>query len=119
MARCSHTGLLLICLSQFSGRSRLPRVVENLLVPKGRRRERDRQHAQQMARDLLRRTGFIASDAPSVDPEIRDPTNSPDRVELPGYPQLRLGQGVVIGGLTPLSLVAVMRHHLNQPGDLI
>ena len=34
MARCSHTtGLLLICLSQFSRRSRLPRVVENLRVP--------------------------------------------------------------------------------------
>ena len=33
MARCSHTGLLLICLSQFCRRSRLPRVVENLRVP--------------------------------------------------------------------------------------
>ena len=33
MARCSHTGLLLICLSQLTRRSKLPRVVENLRVP--------------------------------------------------------------------------------------
>ena len=33
MARCAHTGLLLICLSQFSRRSKLPRVVENPRVP--------------------------------------------------------------------------------------
>ena len=33
MARCAHTGLLLLCLSQFSRRSRLPRVVESLRVP--------------------------------------------------------------------------------------
>ena len=32
MARCAHTGLLL-CLSQFSRRSKLPRVVESLRVP--------------------------------------------------------------------------------------
>ena len=30
MARCADTGLLLICLSQFSRRSKPPRVVENL-----------------------------------------------------------------------------------------
>ena len=33
MARCAHTGLLLLCLSQFSRRSKLPRVVESLRVP--------------------------------------------------------------------------------------
>ena len=33
MARCSHTGLLLLCLSQFARRSKLPRVVESLRVP--------------------------------------------------------------------------------------
>ena len=33
MARCSHTGLLLFCLSQFARRSKLPRVVESLRVP--------------------------------------------------------------------------------------
>ena len=33
MARCVHTGLLLLCLSQFTRRSKLPRVVENLRVP--------------------------------------------------------------------------------------
>ena len=33
MASYSHSGLLLICLSQFSRRSRLPGVVENLRVP--------------------------------------------------------------------------------------
>ena len=33
MARCAHTGLLLLCLSQFSRRSKLPRVVECLRVP--------------------------------------------------------------------------------------
>ena len=33
MARCVHTGLLLICLSQFTRRSKLPRVVESLRVP--------------------------------------------------------------------------------------
>ena len=60
----------------------------------GRRRERDRQRAQELARDLLRRTGYTASDAQGVDPEVRDPTglvgvkstNSPDRVELPPAP---------------------------------
>ena len=68
---------------------------------KGRRSERDRQRAQELARDLLRRAGYTASDAPGVDPEVRDPTclmgvkstNSPDRVELA---QLHLGQDVVI-----------------------
>ena len=33
MARCTHTGLLLLCLSQFTRRSKLPRVVESLRVP--------------------------------------------------------------------------------------
>ena len=33
MARCAHTGLLLLCLSQFARRSKLPRVVESLCVP--------------------------------------------------------------------------------------
>ena len=33
MARCAHTGLLLLCLSQFSRRFKLPRVVESLRVP--------------------------------------------------------------------------------------
>ena len=33
MARCTHTGLLLLCLSQFARRSKLPRVVESLRVP--------------------------------------------------------------------------------------
>ena len=34
ITRCAHIGLLLICLNQFSSRrSKLPRVVENLLVP--------------------------------------------------------------------------------------
>ena len=33
MARCARTGLLLLCLSQFSRRSKLPRVVESLRVP--------------------------------------------------------------------------------------
>ena len=33
MARCAHTGLLLLCLSQFSRRSKLPLVVESLRVP--------------------------------------------------------------------------------------
>ena len=33
MARCVHTGLLLLCLSQFTRRSKLPRVVESLRVP--------------------------------------------------------------------------------------
>ena len=33
MARCAHTGLLLLCLSQFARRSKLPRVVESLRVP--------------------------------------------------------------------------------------
>ena len=33
VARCAHTGLLLLCLSQFSRRSKLPRVVESLRVP--------------------------------------------------------------------------------------
>ena len=33
MARCAHTGLLLLCLSQFSRRSKLPRLVESLRVP--------------------------------------------------------------------------------------
>ena len=33
MARCAHTGLLLLCLSQFSRRSTLLRVVESLRVP--------------------------------------------------------------------------------------
>ena len=33
MARCAHTGLLLLCLSQFSRRSKLPRVVESLRAP--------------------------------------------------------------------------------------
>ena len=33
MARCAHTGLLLICLSQFCRRSKVLRVVESLRVP--------------------------------------------------------------------------------------
>ena len=33
MARCAHTALFLLCLSQFSRRSKLPRVVESLRVP--------------------------------------------------------------------------------------
>ena len=33
MARCAHTGLLLLCLNQFARRSTLLRVVENLRVP--------------------------------------------------------------------------------------
>ena len=61
---------------------------------KRRRRERGRLCAQELARDLMRRAGYTASDAPGVDPEIRYPTdlmgvkstNSPDRVELPPTP---------------------------------
>ena len=61
---------------------------------KGLRRERDRLRAQELERDLMRRTGYTASDAPGVDPEIRDSTglmgvkstSSPDRVELPPTP---------------------------------
>ena len=43
-------------------------------------------------RDPMRRTGYMESAAPGVDPEVRDPanligvgktTNSPDRVEIP------------------------------------
>ena len=33
MARSAHAGLLLLCLSQFSRRSKLPRVVGSLRVP--------------------------------------------------------------------------------------
>ena len=33
MARCTHTGLLLLCLSQSTRRSKLPRVAESLRVP--------------------------------------------------------------------------------------
>ena len=33
MARCTHTGLLLLCLREFARRSKLPRVVESLRVP--------------------------------------------------------------------------------------
>ena len=33
MVSCAHTGLLLICLSQFSRRSKLPGVVESLRAP--------------------------------------------------------------------------------------
>ena len=87
-------------------------------APKGRGRRRLARE-----RDPMRRTGYMESAAPGVDPEVRDPaglmgvksTNSPDTVEIPSTPC----RYVVIGGLTPLSLVAVMRSHLNQPGNLI
>ena len=63
---------------------------------KGRRRERDREPAQMLARDRdpMRRTGYLESAAPGVDPEVRDraglmgvkSTNSPDTVEIPPTP---------------------------------
>ena len=67
-------------------------------MPKGKglRRERDREHAQifGLARDPMRRTGYMESAAAGVDPEVRDPaglmgiksTTSPDRVEIPPTP---------------------------------
>ena len=68
----------------------------------------------------MHRTGYTESAAaPGVEPEVRDPELNP-LVHPIGwrYPKLHLGLDAVIGGSLPLSLVAVMRSLLNQPGNL-